>query len=50
MRTRTGKFRLLTALKTVARDERGVSAVLLALSLNVLIGFVALGAETGMWY
>jgi Flp pilus assembly protein TadG len=31
-------------------DERGVSAVLLAISLTVLIGFVALGTETGLWY
>ena len=32
------------------RDERGVSAVMVAISLTVVIGFGALGAETGMWY
>lgn len=32
------------------RDERGVSAVVVAISLTVVIGFGALGAETGMWY
>ena len=38
---------------TIARlrhDERGVSAVLVALSLTGLIGFSALGVETGLWY
>jgi uncharacterized membrane protein len=32
------------------RDERGVSAVVVAIALTVVIGFGALGAETGMWY
>jgi Flp pilus assembly protein TadG len=31
-------------------DERGVSAVVLAVSLTAMIGFVALGAEAGLWY
>jgi Flp pilus assembly protein TadG len=32
------------------RDERGVSAVMVAVSLAVLIGFAGLGVETGLWY
>ncbi|MEQ1887755.1 MAG: pilus assembly protein TadG-related protein [Alphaproteobacteria bacterium] len=32
------------------RDKAGVSAVLIALMLPVLIGFVGLGIDTGMWY
>jgi len=32
------------------RDERGVSAVMVAVSLTVLIGFAGLGVETGLWY
>jgi Flp pilus assembly protein TadG len=35
---------------TVWRDERGVSAVMVALSLTVLVGFAGLGVETGLWY
>jgi hypothetical protein len=31
-------------------DERGVTAVFVALAFTVLVGFVALGAETGLWY
>jgi Flp pilus assembly protein TadG len=34
----------------VWRDERGVSAVMVALSLTVLVGFAGLGVETGLWY
>jgi Flp pilus assembly protein TadG len=34
----------------VWRDERGVSAVMIALSLTVLVGFAGLGVETGLWY
>src|SRR6516162_3346486 len=34
----------------VWRDERGVSAIMVALSLTVLVGFAALGVETGLWY
>ncbi len=32
------------------RDRAGASAILVALSLPVLIGFVGLGVETGVWY
>jgi hypothetical protein len=32
------------------RDTRGVTVVLVALGFTVLIGFVALGVETGLWY
>src|SRR6266436_5024140 len=31
-------------------DTRGFTAVFLALTLSVLIGFSALGVETGLWY
>jgi uncharacterized membrane protein len=31
-------------------DTRGFAAVLLALTLSALIGFTALGVETGLWY
>ena len=34
----------------VWRDERGVSAIMVALSLTVLVGFAGLGVETGLWY
>jgi Flp pilus assembly protein TadG len=34
----------------VWRDERGVSAVIIALSLTVLVGFAGLGVDTGLWY
>jgi hypothetical protein len=41
---------LRSAIERVWRDERGVSAVIVALSLTVLIGFAGLGVETGLWY
>jgi len=41
---------LRSAIVRVWQDERGVSAVILALSLTALIGFAALGVETGLWY
>jgi uncharacterized membrane protein len=34
----------------VWRDERGVSAIIVALTLTVLVGFAGLGVETGLWY
>jgi Flp pilus assembly protein TadG len=37
-------------LQRLLHDKRGVTAVLVALSATVLIGFVGLGAETGLWY
>jgi len=39
--------------RTIARifyDNRGASAALVAIALPVLIGFGALGAETGVWF
>jgi Putative Flp pilus-assembly TadE/G-like len=42
--------RLASAFYCLRRDERGVTAVLLALTLAVLIGMVGLGVETGLWY
>ena len=41
---------LSSATARLWRDERGVSAVVVAISLTAVIGFGALGAETGMWY
>jgi Flp pilus assembly protein TadG len=41
---------LRSATARVWRDERGVSAVMVAISLAVLIGFAGLGVETGLWY
>jgi Flp pilus assembly protein TadG len=38
------------AIKQVWRDERGVTAVMVALSLTMLVGFAGLGVETGLWY
>ena len=38
------------AITRVWRDERGVSAVIIALSLTVLVGFAGLGVDTGLWY
>ena len=32
------------------QDKRGVSAILIALLMPVLIGFVGLGIDAGMWY
>ena len=32
------------------RDRRGASAILLGIALPVLVGFVGLGVETGIWY
>jgi hypothetical protein len=34
----------------IARDQRGVTAITTALVLLVLVGFVGLGTEVGMWY
>ena len=31
-------------------DTRGVTLVLVALTISALIGFVGLGVETGLWY
>lgn len=32
------------------KDKRGASAIIFAISLPVLIGFIGLGAEVGLWY
>jgi Flp pilus assembly protein TadG len=58
MRSRTGRqvmpnyfaYSLRSAIGRVWRDERGVSAIMVALSLTVLVGFAGLGVETGLWY
>src|SRR6516162_9896067 len=41
---------LRSAMVRLRRDERGVSAIMVALSLTVLVGFAGLGVETGLWY
>ena len=33
-----------------ARDQRGITAVLVALTLVALIGFTGLGVDAGWWY
>jgi hypothetical protein len=40
----------MTAIAGISRDERGASALIVAIFLPSLIGFGALGAETGLWY
>ena len=37
-------------LRRIARDQRGATAITTALVLLVLVGFVGLGTEVGMWY
>jgi hypothetical protein len=37
-------------MRRTARDERGGTAIMTALVATVLIGFVGLGTEVGMWY
>jgi hypothetical protein len=37
-------------LRRIRRDERGATAITTALVLLVLVGFVGLGTEVGMWY
>ncbi|HJR20597.1 MAG TPA: TadE/TadG family type IV pilus assembly protein [Dongiaceae bacterium] len=37
-------------LRRIARDQRGATAITTALVSVVLIGFVGLGTEVGMWY
>ena len=37
-------------LQRLLRDRRGATLVLVALAFTVLIGFTALGVETGLWY
>src|SRR3984893_52546 len=44
----TPAFRAIS--RRLVRDTRGVTIVLVALALSALIGFAALGVETGLWY
>src|SRR5262244_4636263 len=44
------KVQAAAVLLRLRRDDRGVTAVLLALTLAVLIGMAGLGVETGLWY
>ncbi|NJO33206.1 MAG: hypothetical protein HC869_08710 [Rhodospirillales bacterium] len=37
-------------LRRISRDERGATAIMTALVSVILIGFVGLGTEVGMWY
>jgi Flp pilus assembly protein TadG len=41
---------LPSAITRLWHDERGVSAIMVAISLTVLVGFAGLGVETGLWY
>jgi hypothetical protein len=41
---------LTSSLRRLQCDRRGATAVLVALAFTVLIGFTALGVETGLWY
>ena len=41
---------LLSAIARFSHDEHGISAIVVAVALPGLIGFGALGAETGLWY
>src|SRR5258706_956418 len=37
-------------LRRLAQDQQGTVAVLVGLSLTMLVGFVGLGVEVGLWY
>src|SRR6516225_11834525 len=50
LRGEIARLPLLSAIARAWRDERGVSAVVIALGATVLIGFAGLGVETGLWY
>lgn len=41
---------MLTTIARFLHDGRGASATMMAIAFPVLIGFGALGAETGLWY
>jgi hypothetical protein len=41
---------LLIVIARISHDEHGASATMVAIALPSLIGFGALGAETGLWY
>lgn len=46
----TGRPALPGALRALARDRRGVIVVMFALLLPILVGFIGLGVEVGLWY
>ena len=41
---------LFRAIARILHDQRGVSAMIVAIALPALVGFGALGAETGLWF
>ena len=41
---------LFHAVARILQDQRGVSAMIVAIALPALVGFGALGAETGLWF
>ena len=41
---------LLSTIARASQDKRGTIATMVAIALPVLIGFGALGSETGLWY
>jgi Flp pilus assembly protein TadG len=41
---------LFGAIAAILHDDRGVSATIVAIALPALIGFGALGVETGAWF
>jgi hypothetical protein len=41
---------LYRAIARILQDQRGVSAMIVAIALPALVGFGALGAETGLWF
>jgi Flp pilus assembly protein TadG len=41
---------LFRAIARLLQDQRGVSAMIVAIALPALVGFGALGAETGLWF
>lgn len=43
-------FDCRTSLPRLGSDQRGAAAIMTAIALTVLVGFVGLGTEVGMWY
>ncbi|TNE42632.1 MAG: hypothetical protein EP347_00390 [Alphaproteobacteria bacterium] len=43
-------YRLAHFIRDWCQDKRGASAVIFALTLPVMVGFMGLGAEVGLWY
>ncbi|HEV2099018.1 MAG TPA: pilus assembly protein TadG-related protein, partial [Stellaceae bacterium] len=37
-------------IRRFARDQQGVVAIIVAIAATALVGFTALGVETGLWY